>query len=200
MVTLGHRADLRHGLMAFVDKQQRIFGQIFKQSGGRLPGQAARQKARIIFDARATAGRRNHFQVEVRPLLKPLRFQQFAFGHQLLQPLCKFEPNGFAGLLHRWAGRHIVAVRVHAHTVQLGACRPCQRVKLCDFLNLVAKETDAPCHVFIMRWENFQIVAPHAKIAAGKAGVVALILQRDELADQFALINALACFQVEYHR
>ena len=45
MVTLCHRADLRHRLVAFVDEQQCIFRQIFKQGGWRFTRQAASQKA-----------------------------------------------------------------------------------------------------------------------------------------------------------
>ena len=93
-----------------------------------------------------------------------------------------------------------MAVGVNAHTVQLRASIASQRVELGDFLNLVTKETDAPCRVFIMRREDFEIVAAHAEIAAAKGHVVALILQRNQLADQFALIDAFALFQVENHR
>src|SRR3546814_11805577 len=41
MVALRHRADLRDRLMAFVDEEQGIVGQIFEQGRRRLAGQAA---------------------------------------------------------------------------------------------------------------------------------------------------------------
>ena len=44
VVTLGHRADLRHRLVTFIDKQQRIIRQIFKQGRWWLTRQAASQK------------------------------------------------------------------------------------------------------------------------------------------------------------
>ena len=93
-----------------------------------------------------------------------------------------------------------MAVGVNAHAVQLRACMAGQRVELGNLLNLVAKETDAPRGIFIMRWEYFEIVAAHAEITTAKGHVVALILKRDKLADQFTLINAFAFFQVENHR
>jgi hypothetical protein len=42
-----------------------------------------------------------------------------------------------------------------------------------------------------VRGEDLQIVAAHAEIAAREGGIVALVLQRDELADDLALVDAL---------
>jgi hypothetical protein len=86
MVAARHRADLRHDLVAFVDEQHGIFGEIFEQRGGRLAGQATGQEAAVIFDPSAAAGRRDHLEVEVRPLLQPLVLEQLALRLQLLQP------------------------------------------------------------------------------------------------------------------
>ena len=47
---------------------------------------------------------------------------------------------------------------------------------------------------------QLEIVAAHAEIAARETGIVALVLQRDQLADQLALIDALASLDVEDHR
>ncbi len=51
-----------------------------------------------------------------------------------------------------------------------------------------------------MRGEDFEAVAPNAEIAAREGHVVALVLQRDELADQLALVDRLASLEVEDHR
>jgi hypothetical protein len=51
-----------------------------------------------------------------------------------------------------------------------------------------------------VRREDFEIVALHPEIAAHEGGVVALILERDELADDLALVDALTFLQVEDHR
>ena len=45
MVAARHRADLRHRLVALVDEQQGVFGQIFEQGRRRLAGQAAGEEA-----------------------------------------------------------------------------------------------------------------------------------------------------------
>ena len=71
-----HAADLRHGDMALVGEDERVVGQIFEQGRRRLAGPAAGQIARIILDARAGAGRLQHFEIEQRALLEPLRLEQ----------------------------------------------------------------------------------------------------------------------------
>ncbi len=112
MIAPRHAADLRHGLVALVDEQQRIFRQIFEQGGGRLAGQATGEEAAVILDTRATARRRDHLQIELGALLQPLRFQQPAFGDQFLQSLGKFVADRLARLLKRRPRRHIVRVGI----------------------------------------------------------------------------------------
>ncbi len=75
-----------------------------------------------------------------------------------------------------------------------------QRVELDDLFDLVAEEGDAPGAVLIMRREDFETVAAHAEIAACEGLIVTLVLERDELADDLALIDGLAFFQIEDHR
>ena len=92
-----------------------------------------------------------------------------------------------------------MAISVDAYAVQLRAGKAGERVELGNFLNLVAKKADTPCGILIMRREDFEIVATHAEITARKAHIIALILKRDQLADQLPLIHAFALFQVENH-
>ena len=51
-----------------------------------------------------------------------------------------------------------------------------------------------------MRWKNLQIIAAHTKCPAHKCRIVALVLQRHQLADQFALVVCIAFLDVENHR
>ena len=46
-----HRADLRDGLVAFVDEDHRVFGQIFEQGRRRLARRTAREIAAVVLDA-----------------------------------------------------------------------------------------------------------------------------------------------------
>ena len=73
-----HAADLRDGDVALVGEDERVVGQIFEQGRRRLAGLAAGEIARIILDAGAGAGRLQHFEIEQRALLEPLRLEQAA--------------------------------------------------------------------------------------------------------------------------
>ena len=133
-------------------------------------------------------GRRDHLEVEVGPLLEPLRLQQPPFRDQLLQPLLQLMLDRLHRLLERRPGRHIVRVGVDLHAVEARRLLAGQRVELDDVLDLVAEEGHAPRRVLIVRREDLQIVAAHPEIAAREGLVVALVLQRDELADDLALV------------
>jgi hypothetical protein len=60
-----HAADLRDGLVALIDEDEGVVGDVFEQGGRRLAGLAAGQVARIVLDAGAGAGGLQHFQVEL---------------------------------------------------------------------------------------------------------------------------------------
>src|ERR1700716_445031 len=75
-----------------------------------------------------------------------------------------------------------------------------ERVELCDGLDLVPKKPDAPGAVLVMGREELDRVAADAKRAAGKIHRGALVLQRDEVGDELALVEALAALDAEGHR
>ena len=108
MVAARHRADLGDRLVAFIDEQQRVVGQVFEQGRRRFAGHAPGQEARIVFDSRARAGGGHHFEVEVRALLQPLGFEQLALGVEFLQPLGQLELDRLARLHQRRAGGDVV--------------------------------------------------------------------------------------------
>src|SRR3546814_1930907 len=92
-------------------------------------------------------------------------------------------PDRFRRLLERRSGGHIVRVGKDADIVEGRDLLAGQRVELGDLLDLVAEEADAPRHILIVRREDFEAVAAYAEIAARARLVVALVLQRDELAE-----------------
>src|SRR3546814_18900357 len=75
-----------------------------------------------------------------------------------------------------------------------------ERIEFGNVLNLVTEAADPPGHVLVMAGVDLQTVAAHTKAPSGKCGVVALVLQRHQLADQFALVGAYAALAVEKHR
>ena len=75
-----------------------------------------------------------------------------------------------------------------------------ERIELLDILHGVAEQVDAPGAVLVVRREDVDDVAAHPKRAAGKIGLGALVLQRDEIGDQLPLVDALALLQRKRHR
>ena len=93
----------------------------------------------------------------------------------------------------------MVAVGENLHIIEARDLLARQRIELDDVLDLVAEEADAPGRILIVGRENLQIVALHTEIAAGEAGIVALILERDQLADDLALVLDLPLLHREGH-
>src|SRR4051812_9769527 len=107
---------------------------------------------------------------------------------ELLEALLKLEPDRLRRLFHRRPGRDVMAVRIDPHAVEARALGPRQRVEFADLLDLVAEEADPPGHILVVAGENLEAVAPHPEAAARESDVVALVLQRDELPDDLALV------------
>ena len=82
-VAVVHAADLRHGLMALVDDDQRVLRQVVEQRRRRIAGLAAGQVPRVVLDAVAVADLVDHLEIEHRALVQPLRLEQapFCFEH-----------------------------------------------------------------------------------------------------------------------
>src|SRR5437868_1646247 len=109
-------------------------------------------------------------------------------------------PDRLHRLLERRSWSHIVRVRIDLDGIEAGDRLAGQGIELADVLDLVAKEADSPRHVLIVRREDLQAVAAHPEIATGEGGIVAPVLQRDELADDLALVLRAALLQAEGHR
>ncbi len=92
-----HGAQLRDGLVALVDEEERVFRQVVEQARRRLARGAAGKIARVVLDAGAVADLLHHFHVEHRALLQPLRLEQLAGLAQLLQAHTQL----LADLVHR---------------------------------------------------------------------------------------------------
>ncbi len=73
-----HAANLRNGLMRFVDNHQELLRKIVDERAGPLPRFAACEMPRIIFDAGAISEFPQHFEVEARSLLDALRFEELS--------------------------------------------------------------------------------------------------------------------------
>ena len=93
-----------------------------------------------------------------------------------------------------------MAVGVDLDEFEVLRLLPGQRIEFGDRLDLVAEEADAPGAILVMRGEQVDRVAAHAKHAAGEIAERALVLQRDEIGDDLALVDLVADLQREGHR
>ena len=199
-VAFEHAADLRHRDVAFVGEHQCIVRDILEQRRRRLAGAAAGQIARIVFDAGAGAGGFHHLEIEGGALLQPLRFQQAALVVQLVQPPFQFRFDRLDRLHQRRPRRHVVRVGVDFYKLEVVLAVAGERIELLDIFHGVAEQVHAPGAVFIVGREDVDDVAAHPKGAAGKIGLRPLVLQRHQIGDQLALVDALALLQREGHR
>ncbi|CTQ76901.1 hypothetical protein LAX5112_04743 [Roseibium alexandrii] len=121
-------------------------------------------------------------------------------GIQLFQTAFQFGLDRLGCLLQRRFRRHIVRVGVDLHRLHVAGFLARQRVELGDLLDLVAEQRNPPRPVLIVRRKEFNCVPADAKSAALERGVVAFVLQGDQIGDQLALVDPLSDLDGEGHR
>ncbi len=199
-VAAEHAADLRHGDVAFVGKHQRVVRHVFEQRRRRLARTASGEIARIVLDAGAASGRFHHFEIEGGALLQPLRFQKAALVVELVEPQLQLGLDRLDRLHQRRARRDIVRVGVDLDEFEFVLLVAGERIEFLNVFDGVAEQIHAPGAVLIVRREDVDDVAAHAEGAAGEIGRGALVLQRHQIGDQLALVDALAFLQRKGHR
>src|SRR3546814_8212878 len=109
-------------------------------------------------------------------------------------------PDRLGCLLQRGAGRDIVRIGVDLHMIERGDLLASERIELDDLLDLVPEEGDAPGGVLIVRGEKLDRVAAHAERPALEGGLVAFVLEGDQLPDDLARVVRLPLGEAERHR
>ena len=107
-VAVVHAADLRDGLVGFVDEEKGIGGEVVEEGGRGFAGEAAGEVAGIVFDAVAIADGAHHFQVKEGALLESLGFDGFILFFELGMPPFEFEFDGFDGGLPGFGAHDVV--------------------------------------------------------------------------------------------
>ena len=97
------------------------------------------------------------------------------------------------------ARRHIVRVGVDLHEFQFVRLRSGERIEFVDRLDFVPEQAHPPGAVLVVGGENLDHVAAHAKRAAVEVAGRALVLQRHEIGDELALVDAIALLEREGH-
>ncbi len=133
-----------------------------------------------------------HLEVEARALLEPLRLDQLARLHQLVEPPAQLFLDPFDRVQHLLARRDVVAGRVDDETRHLLADPAGERVQQRERLDLVVEQLDAQRELRMLGREDVDRVAAHAERAAPELGLVAGVLHADQLRDQVALADLVA--------
>jgi len=136
-----HAADLRHGHVALVDKQQPVVGEVVQQGGRCLAGGATGQVPRIVFDAGAEAHFTEQLQVVHRALLEALGLEELVVGLQRPQAVGELLPNAPDGPFEVVTTGHVVARRVDGDLVESPQHLPAQRIDLGDGIDGVPKNS-----------------------------------------------------------
>ncbi len=97
------------------------------------------------------------------------------------------------------ARRDVVGGRVEVHLAPLGEHLAGERVDLHDPLDLVAEQLH-PHHVLAVRWLHLEHVAAHPEARAGEGGVVALVLEVDQVAQDPVAPVVAADLEVDHRR
>src|SRR5262245_23788084 len=154
--------------------------------------------ARVVLDAVAVADLPNHLEIEHRALMEalgleqlPFRFEQAAIPREL-----------FLDRLHRLLGpiarRHEVRLRIDGHLVETTNHFTGQRIEPRELVHLVTKQPNTQ-RVLLVRRHDLDDVAPDSERTAAEFGVVALVLDFNELAEDLIAPDSLAYLQGQQH-
>ena len=192
-----HAANLRNRLVALVDDRERIGRQVVEQRRRRRPGRPPGEVPRVVLDAVAVADLLHHREIEHRPLVQALGLEQPSLALEEGAPLDQFRLDRLDGDLGAVARRHEVALRVDRHLVVAAQRAAGQRVDGRELVDLVAEQLDADRALLVGRID-LDDVAAHAERAAGEVGVVALVLDLDQLAQDRVAPDRLAALERQH--
>ena len=197
-VTGVHTAQLRHGLVRFVDEHQVIAGEIIQQSRRRLARHSSGEMARIIFNAVAVAHHLNHFQIKLHALVDALCFDGAALFFQLHFPPCQFFFDGLDGGDTSLVLHYVVRLGINRKASVLLLYRAEERVDLRQRFHLISPQLDAVGHV-VIGGEDLDHIAAHAKCSSAKLAIGPLVEDIDQFVGDVVARNLLTFFQKQHH-
>ena len=197
-ITGKHPTDLRNGGVRLVDHQQEILWKKIDQRARARAGRAGVEVARIILDAGAETHLKHHLEVILGAHPDALGLKQFPVFLQLGHALAKLVANGLAGALDVLHRRDELLAGKDDHARQRLERVPGQRVEPGDAIDLVAEKLDANpllrfCRAYLDR------VAAHAKLAALKLDIIALVLNLNQARQQALPAKLLADAEADDH-
>ena len=191
-VALVHAADLRHGLVRLVDEADEIVREVVEQAVRAVPRLAAIEDPRVVLDPRAEPQLAEHLHVVLGPLAQPVGLEQLALRLELGAPLVQLPADlGDRVLDHPLA--HVVVRRgpdPDVLDVVLDHLAG-ERVELLQLLDLVAEQHHAVGRLRV-GGKHLEGLASDPECPPPERGVVARVLDRDQLAQQPVAVDELA--------
>ena len=185
--------------MRLVDDDEEVVGEVVEQAVRRLARRPAVDVPRVVLDAGAEADLLHHLEVERGAHAQPLRLEQLALALELGQALFELDADRADRALHHVGARDVVRAREDRHRIELlRRPGPVSGMQAVERLDLVAEHLDADGELLVDR-DDLDRVAAHPEVAAREVDVVALVLHRDELADEPVAVDPLADLQ-RHHR
>ena len=138
-----------------------------------------------------------HLEVERRAHAQALRLEQLVLRLELFQPLLELVLDRADRALHRLGAGDVVRRREDRHGIEPLHHIAGERMQHVERLDLVAEHLDAD-RVLLVHRDDLDRVAAHAEVAAREVDVVAVVLHRDELADERVAVVALAHLQRDH--
>ncbi len=198
-VVLVHPDDLRDRHVRLVDDEQPVGREVVEQRPRPAARLATRQVARVVLDAGAVAELAHHLEVERRALTEPGALQDSTLGLETGDPLLHLGLDVDDRFLELVLRRDVVGRRVDVDLLALGQQLPGQRVELGDPLDLVAEELD-PDERLLGGGLELQRVAADTEAGPGERGVVALVLEVDQVAQHGVAPVLAAGAELEHGR
>src|SRR3954453_19488182 len=103
--------------MAFVDDEERVRWEVVEQRRRRLAWLTARQVPRVILNPVAVTNLLNHLEVEHRPLMQTMRFEDLPLGFKLRAIPVQLRLDAFNRRLGAIARGHEVSLRIDGDLV-----------------------------------------------------------------------------------
>ena len=198
-VAVVHAAKLANQHVAFVQKHQRVFGQVIGQRGRRLACGGPREVARVVLNAFAVADFAEHFQIKTGALLQPLRLHQLAHADQLFEAVGQLQLDQLHGLQNLLARGDVVAAGVDREARNFLADAAGERIEELQRFDFFIEQLDAQRHFAVFGGKDVDGVAAHPEGATAEVHVVALVLHAHQLYHHVALPHFVARAQRHHH-
>ena len=133
----------------------------------------------------------HHLDVVLRPLPDPVGLEHAVLGLERAHLLLELVPDVIHGALDRRLRGHVLRRREDVQVLELPEDLAGERVEVRDLLDLVAEHRDSVCGLLVRRL-NLDHVALDAETPAAEEGVVARVVDVDQLAEHQVPVGLLA--------